>query len=214
MNILYVYAHPNAASFNAVLKQQAIDVINQQAWPLKISDLYQEQFTAVATWDDFQADPNTLPPQYFLAQQMAYQQHQLAADIQPEIAKLAWADHIIFQFPLWWFSTPAILKGWFDRVLVKGFAYDTGKIFHDGLLQGKTASLVVTTQSPESAYQMDGLHHAKVDVFLHHIHHTLQFVGIRTLPPFIIHGVFSLEQSREEKILADYRQYLQQLVHN
>ena len=47
--------------------------------------------------------------------------------------------HIILHFPLWWFGVPAILKGWFDRVLVKGFAYDAGKVFATGLLRGKTA---------------------------------------------------------------------------
>lgn len=149
MNILYVYAHPNPASFNSMLKQHASDLFTQLKSEVKFSNLYEDHFKAIADWDDFNLDEAEINSQYFLAQQDAYKNQKLSTDIIVETNKISWADHIIFQFPLWWFSTPAILKGWLDRVLVKGFAYDAGKIFNDGLLKDKTASLVVTTQSPE-----------------------------------------------------------------
>ena len=47
----------------------------------------------------------------------------LSHDIRAEQEKLAWADTLVVQFPLWWYGMPAILKGWFDRVFVKGFAF-------------------------------------------------------------------------------------------
>lgn len=100
--------------------------------------------------------------------------------------KIAWADHLIFQFPLWWFSTPAILKGWFDQVFIKGFAYDNNHLFETGLLKGKMASLIVTTKSTESAYQLDGAHGATIDSFLLPVHHTLRFAGISPIKPFVI----------------------------
>lgn len=212
MNILYVYAHPSPTSFNSVLKQHALDLFAQLKINIKCSDLYADNFKAIADWADFNMDKTKIQSQYFLAQQDAYQNQKLSADISAELAKIAWADHILFQFPLWWFSTPAILKGWFDRVLIKGFAYDTGKIFEDGLLQGKTASLVVTTQSGEAAYQRDGLHHASIETFLYHIHHTLRFVGIKTLEPFAVYAAFNLDPEREEKIIKDYLAYLSKLI--
>ena len=168
MNILYVYAHPNPSSFNAMLKESACELLAASEHNVMFSDLYAEHFIAVASWDDFNLSQTETSPHYFLSQQEAYQKQALTNDISTEINKISWADHIIFQFPLWWFSTPAILKGWFDRVLVKGFAYDSDKIFCDGLLKGKTASLVVTTHSPESAYQTDGSHSNTIDTFLHH----------------------------------------------
>lgn len=125
-----------------------------------------------------------------------------------ELKKITDADHIILQFPLWWFSMPAIMKDWLDRVLLKGFAYDDGKTFAHGLLRGKTASLTVTAQSPESAYRHDGTHGASLQEFLLPIHHTLRFTGIEPLDPFVVYGAFELSQERKEKIMSDYRSYL------
>jgi len=212
MNILYVYAHPNPSSFNGMLKQHALDLFIKLNPNVKFSNLYADHFKAIADWNDFNLNEAEMNSHYFLAQQDAYKNQKLSVDINSELTKITWADHIIFQFPLWWFSTPAILKGWFDRVLVKGFAYDAGKIFNDGLLKGKTASLVVTTQSPESAYQTDGLHQATIDTFLHHIHHTLRFVGIKTLAPFVTYSAFNLEDAQKEKIVNDYLAYLENLL--
>lgn len=211
MNILYVYAHPNPSSFNGMLKQHALNLFTQLKLDIQISDLYAEHFKAIADWKDFKSNEAGINSQYFLAQQAAYKTKTLSIDIHSELTKIAWAKHIIFQFPLWWFSTPAILKGWLDRVLVKGFAYDAGKIFNDGLLKGKTASLVVTTQSPESAYQINGAHQATIDTFLHHIHHTLRFVGIETIAPFVIYAAFNLDEERKANIVKEYVDYLKNL---
>lgn len=208
MKILYVYAHPNAVSLNNTLKQHALDFLSTLNASVTLSDLYANHFKATADWNDFNTTNIDVHLQYFLAQQSAYNNHQLTSDITEEIDKIASVDHIILQFPLWWFSTPAILKGWLDRVLVKGFAYDSGKVFDEGLLKGKTASLVVTTQSPKSAYQIDGMHGATIDTFLHHIHHTLHFVGIKTLSPFVIYSAFNLDSTEQAAITKQYRDYL------
>ena len=63
----------------------------------------------------------------------------LAKDIAEEHKKIKEADIIIFQFPLHWFSFPAILKGWFDRCLTNGFAFNTekGQLFDQGLMKVK-----------------------------------------------------------------------------
>src|SRR5690348_17314330 len=114
MKILYVYAHPNPASFNHALMQQGCETLKSAKHEVVLSDLYAQGFHAVAGWEDFNLPKAELNSQYFLAQQDAYQKHALVDDINAEIKKVSWADHIIFQFPLWWFSTPAILKGWFD----------------------------------------------------------------------------------------------------
>jgi NAD(P)H dehydrogenase (quinone) len=111
MNILYVYAHPNAASFNGMLKQRGCDFLIKEKHKIIFSDLYAEQFNAIASWDDFNLSETEINSQYFLSQQKAYQEHALTHDVEAEIEKIKQADHIIFQFPLWWFSTPAILKG-------------------------------------------------------------------------------------------------------
>lgn len=60
---------------------------------------------------------------------LAYSRGSLAQDIAEEQAKLASADTVIFQFPLNWATVPAILKGYFDRVLIQKFAFDIGEFF-------------------------------------------------------------------------------------
>lgn len=205
MNILYLYAHPQTASFNALMKACAIKELTRSA-KIQIADLYAEHFNPVASFHDFSSANNE--KQYFLAQSEAYKKHELAEDINKGIEGINWADHLIFQFPLWWFSMPAILKGWLDRMLIKGFAYDAGKTFENGLLKDKTASLIITTQSPESAYQKDGLHGATIDDFLLPIHHTLHFVGIKTLSPFVTFGAFNLDEEKQKLIIENFQTYL------
>jgi NAD(P)H dehydrogenase (quinone) len=208
INILYVYAHPHVDSFNHLIKETGIQYLQETKNKVIVSDLYAQQFNPVASWNDFMLSETELKQQYFVSQKLAYEHNGLTDDINQEIQKLSQANHVIFQFPLWWFSMPAILKGWFDRVLVKGFAYDSGRIFNDGLLNGKTASLVVTTQSPEQAYQLDGIHGCSIDTIFHPIHHTLKFVGIKPLKPFVVYGAFEIDEEKKSNILSDYRQYL------
>lgn len=211
MKIHYIYAHPNPDSFNRMLKDHALTILTRLNHETLLSDLYAEQFTSTASWHDFDIPKNELNSQYFLAQQEAYNKHRLASDINNEIQKIREADHLIFQFPLWWFSVPAILKGWFDRVLVKGFAYDAGKVFGDGLLKGKKASLILSTQSPEPAFKSDGVHGTTIDAFLLPIHHTLRFVGITSTSPFVTYGAFNLNNDQEKEIINRLDTYLNSL---
>lgn len=209
MRILYVYAHPSPNSFNHLLREMTCEFLEKSQHEVIISDLYSENFNPVASWEDFNLPPLTLPQQYFLSQKTAYEQNALVSDIKIEMEKLSWSEHIIFQFPLWWFSAPAILKGWLDRVLVKGFAYDTNKAFSDGLLKGRTTSLIVTTQSAESAYQLSGAHACTIDTFLHPIHHTLRFVGLKTLIPFIIYDIFNNDNNKLPIISKNLKAYIE-----
>lgn len=66
-----------------------------------------------------------------------YKKKTLAPYIMEEIEKISWADLLFFQFPLYWYSLPAILKGWIDKVLIEGFAYDfnCGAVLENGLLK-------------------------------------------------------------------------------
>jgi len=80
-----------------------------------------------------------------------------APDIKAEMDKLFWCDQLIFQFPLWWFSMPAILKGWIDRVFAMGKIYGGGKWYNNGVFAGRRAMLSVTTGGPPTIYSPSGL---------------------------------------------------------
>lgn len=69
---------------------------------------------------------------------------------------IAWASHIVLVYPTWWGGMPAILKGFFDRVFLPGFAYQYRKNspFWDKLLKGRTAQLIVTMDTPPWYYRL------------------------------------------------------------
>ena len=85
---------------------------------------------------------------------------------------------VIFHFPVWWFSMPAILKGWFDRVFSPGFAYSKGRKYGTGYFQGKRAMLCLTTGTASTLYEPNGIDGDIVHV-LWPIHNgTLAYTGL------------------------------------
>ncbi len=104
MHILIVYAHHEPQSFNGALKDRAVSTLQQQGHQVKVSDLYAMNFQAIATHDDFLAQERSDFLKYQAEQIHATATRSFAEDIREEQAKLSWADLIIFQFPLWWFS--------------------------------------------------------------------------------------------------------------
>lgn len=209
MNILIVYAHPEPRSFNGRMKNLAFEELTALGHSVAISDLYAMKFDAVAGIGDF-IDP--LEGDYFNLQEQ--QDHAAATatfvpQIADEIEKLKKADLVIFQFPLWWQSVPAILKGWFDRVLARGFAYGRGQAFDTGGLRGRRAMCSVTTGSPESILQPDGFYGRTLDELLRPVlHGTLAFSGFDVLPTFCAYSAARVPPEEQETYLAAYRAHL------
>jgi len=89
---------------------------------------------------------------------------------------IRWADHLVFVYPTWWGTMPALLKGFFDRTFLPGFAfkYRDDSPLWDKLLKGKSARLIVTTDTPSwynrLVYRRAGLNVVKKNI--------LQFCGI------------------------------------
>lgn len=210
MKILFVYVHPELDSFNHTLKEQAVHTLINSGYEVKVSDLYAMHFKASADWQDFLSADFELPKQYGPAQKIAFQKNLFRPDIKQEQEKLLWCDALILQFPLWWFSMPGILKGWFDRVFAAGFAYDKGQWFDSSPLHGKRVMLAVTTQAPESSYSENGLNGDILKV-LYPIHHTLRFVGFSIIPPFIAYGVMGDDELLRKHYIKAYCQQLLEL---
>src|SRR5262249_1951982 len=146
MNVLIVYAHPEPKSFNGAMKDLAVETLSAAGHDAVVSDLYAMGFNPIAGPDDMSGD--LANPDYFSLpreQTAAYDKGTLAPDIAAEIEKLKRADFVIFQFPVWWFGMPAILKGWADRVFARGFAYLPGRKYDTGMFKGKLAMIAATT---------------------------------------------------------------------
>jgi len=159
------------------------------------------------------ADERADPAYLDLSREQEHAQihHTVSEDVRREQAKLMQADLVIFQFPIWWFSMPAILKGWVDRVMARGFAYSAGHKYDVGLLRGKRAMLCITTGTADTLYAPNG-----IDGDLHHvlwpIHNgILAYTGFSVLPPFAAWMPGRLSAQQREQYLRDYAVQLARL---
>jgi glutathione-regulated potassium-efflux system ancillary protein KefG len=126
-------------------------------------------------------------------------------DIDREQQRLREHDVIVFMFPLYWYSTPAILKEWQDLVLEYGFAYG-----HDGTaLHGKTLLCAITAGGTENAYQTQGYNHYSIRELLRPIEQTATLCGIGYLPPYALFGSrTALEDGQLEEHIENWQQIL------
>jgi len=204
MNVLLVHAHPEPRSLNGALKDFAVQRLTQAGHAVQVSDLYAMRWKAA-----LDAHDNTAPEagERFDASAdslRAYQNGTQRADIAREQDKLRWADALILQFPLWWFSMPAILKGWVDRVYACGFAYGVGEHsdshwgdrYGEGTLSGKRAMLVVSTGGWDSHYAPRGINGPIDDVLFPIQHGILFYPGFDVLPPHVIYRSGKMDASR------------------
>lgn len=208
MNVLIVYAHPEPRSLNGSLKDFAVNHLQQAGHQVQVSDLYAMQWKTQLDAADTQAPPVGAHFDATLDSRFAYDNQLQAADIAAEQEKLRWADTVIFQFPLWWFSMPAIMKGWFDRVYANGFAYGVGEHndhhwgdrYGEGTLAGKRAMLVVTTGGWESHYAPRGINGPIEDLLFPIQHGMLFYPGFSVLPPLVLYRV----QKSAQEHFADW----------
>ena len=204
MKVLIVFAHHEPQSFNHALLERASTQLRAQGDDVQVSDLHAMHFNPVATESDFTARrfPDVL--QYDREQKFANQHHSFSADIQAEIDKVLWCDFLILQFPLWWFSVPAILKGWIDRVFVNGVAYGTGRRMDTGGLKGRRAMLAVSTGCYENMVAPDGLL-GDLNVNLWHLHAgTLAYSGFEVLAPFMSWSIHYTDANKRADYLNGY----------
>ena len=127
-------------------------------------------------------------------------------DIDREQRRLRDHDVIVFMFPLYWYSTPAILKEWQDLVLEYGFAYG-----HDGLeLHGKQLLCAITAGGTEDAYRSRGYNHYTIRELLRPIEQTATLCGMHYLPPYALFGArTALEDGRVDAHIDDWKHILE-----
>ncbi|RNB83388.1 flavodoxin family protein [Brevibacillus fluminis] len=129
--IAVIIGHPDSKSYCNTLAQAYVQGAQSQGAAVRIIDLSQINF-----------NPNL---QYGYRQRTELEEDLLAAQ-----ETIRWADHLVFAYPTWWGTMPAILKGFIDRVFLPGFSFRSkpGSLLTEKLLTGKTARLIVTMDSP------------------------------------------------------------------
>lgn len=193
MKVLWIFAHPEPRSLNAALRDAALRELEALGHEYRQSDLYAMDWDPVVSAADFTSRPEG---RLFVgdAQEDAVHGGTLSEDIRGEQEKLAWADVIVMQFPLWWLGPPAILKGWFDRVLAQGFAFglkgDDGRAlrYGSGGLEGKRGLIITSAGARESSFGPRGIH-GHIDQVLFLLQHgTYFYTGVAPLAPHVVYG--------------------------
>ena len=129
-----IFSHPWNGSFNKAILDKVVEKLEETKEKYTIIDLNKDGFNPVMTEKDLElysqgksADPLVLKYQEILKN----------------------TDELILIFPIWWMSLPAILKGFLDKVMLRGFAYESGKYGIKGLLPIKSAKMITTAEAPK-----------------------------------------------------------------
>lgn len=136
MNVLIIHGHPRRGSLSDALGQAYAEGACKAAGEVRRLVLAELCF-----------NPNVEEP--------SPRNQGFEADLRRAQALIAWADHLVFVYPTWWGTVPALVKGFLDRVLTAGFAFEEvkGGTGYESLLDGKSAHLITTMDTPRWVYR-------------------------------------------------------------
>jgi len=187
--VLIVYAHPNPKSFNHGILETVVETLKGAGIDPVVHDLYAMGFNPCMGPADFTGTP---------------------PDVAAEREAVAAAEIIVFISPIWWFSQPAILRGWADRVLGFGFAYNFDPVQKKivPLLGGKRVFIVNTAGNPASAYENGP--RAAVETCIDK--GVFGFCGMDVADHVWLHGPGDVTQEQRVAWLAEVKTRLQKLL--
>ncbi|CCK69577.1 NAD(P)H-dependent oxidoreductase KNAG_0C04760 [Huiozyma naganishii CBS 8797] len=216
MKVFIVYAHPESKSFNGSFLNATVKHLESRGNEVRVSDLYQENFKAIVDASDFLNHNPEERLQVVTASFLANKEDKLTADVKKAQENLKWADLVVLQFPLWWFSMPAIMKGWVERVFSCGFGYGVGEHsdkrwgdrYGEGMLAGKRAILAITVGGWVSHYSARGINGPIEDLLFPITHGVLNYIGMTAMPS---HITYRTDGANEDKFGETTHEWFQKL---
>jgi NAD(P)H dehydrogenase (quinone) len=181
-NILIIIANPNSKSLTHAMANIIKEEKEKQSLNVKILDLYNDHKQDFLTFDN----PNQIPQDL----NTAYHQE-----------LISWADEMIFIFPYWWGSEPAILHNWVDSNLLSGFAFEFKDERPNGLLTGKRVHIYTTSGTPKFVYTITGGYRWLKKRWQKGI---VEFCGMK-LDGFHTYGGIDASSTKIESILSNVR---------
>jgi NAD(P)H dehydrogenase (quinone) len=191
MRTLIVYANPSPASLSSKVREVVEDELKKKGTDMVVRDLYAMNFNPVLTSAD----------------QLANREGHLPEDIKIEQEYVAWADVIIFIYPIWWTGLPAIMKGYIDRILLYGFAYKFGTEGLIKLLKGKRAVILNNHGLPKDLYDK-GMYQALKMTSDEGI---CNFVGLEVVDHLFFPSSTSSSEEQKQEYLVKVRQLIAHL---
>ncbi|WP_116107506.1 NAD(P)H-dependent oxidoreductase [Lewinella sp. IMCC34191] len=185
MNILVIYGHPDPESFSQSLADAYADAAAEGGGKVRRLQLHQLDF-----------NPNL---------RFGYRKR---TELEPDLLRaqedLSWADHLVWVYPVWWGSVPALLKGFLDRVFLPGFAFTKreNSLWWDKNFTGKTSRIICTMDQPPWFYR---LRYGRPSTrAMREV--TLQFIGVKRVRTTAIGPVRLSQAAWREEWLAKIRE--------
>lgn len=208
INALIVHAHPERTSFTSALKDRAVAVLVEKGCRVEVSDLYGLGFDPVAGRKDFTTIFNAERFHYQSEQRHASENEGFAADLVEQQRRLLECDLLILTFPLWHFGVPAILKGWFERVMAMGVAAFDRRRFDDGIFVGRRAILCTSTGGTKDRFTERG-GFGDMNTILHPTQNgVLRFLGFDPLEPFVAYAAPRVSEIERMQYLVRWEKRL------
>ncbi len=129
---------------------------------------------------------------------------EFSIDVEAEQRALESSDVVVWQHPIYWYSAPALLKLWFEKVLEDGWAYGPG----GRALAGKRCFWVTTTGAGNESYNARGMHQHPFDTFEPVVRQTARFCGMDWEQPLIVHEAHRIGDDELEQYCELYRSRL------
>jgi NAD(P)H dehydrogenase (quinone) len=212
MNAFIIYAHAEPKSFNGAMFRTAQDTLRGAGHTVQVSDLYSMRFDPVSDRRNFASVKNAGLFKQQIEELHATEVGGFAPDVEAELRKMEWCDLMIWQFPLWWFGLPGILKGWADRVFAMGRTYGGERFYENGVFKGKRALLSVTTGGPEAVYQKGGWN-GDIHAILRPIQRgILRFTGWDVLAPNLVYAPVRVSDEERQASLRSWAARLRNIA--
>ncbi len=179
MNVLIIVAHPKQDSFSFAMVNRYQELALEKGYTIEMIDLYRTKYQQpFFTFDDANNLKQTPEKDFFQG-------------------KIIWADEIVFVFPYWWGSMPAILKNFIDWNFSRGFGFEYVNSRPRGLLKGKSVSVYTTTGAPSFYYIITGANKRLRKMWQKQI---IEFCGMK-LRSFNIYGGVDKTKTNTQEIL-------------
>ena len=179
MNVLIIIANPKVDSFSFAMANKYKELATAKGNKVELIDLYRSEYQQAFFTYESANGLKTTP-------EMAYFQNKIAA-----------ADELVFVFPYWWGSMPAILKNFIDWNFSRGFAFEYVNSRPKGLLTNKTVTVFTTTGAPSFIYKITGANSRLKKMFQKQI---IEFCGMK-LKSFNIYGGVDKSNTKTSDIL-------------
>ncbi len=197
-----IVAHPENNSFNSSIANAQKNVLIENGYKVRFSNLYKDNFNPLLTRKDFKGLETFDLVQFPKAQNDSHINNKVNDEVLNEQKNLLWADILILQFPMWLYGMPAILKGWCEKVLSEGFAHKPSDNiwFEKGKMSNKKLLLSITTNGKRESFSSRG-RHGSMDIILWPILNSFWFSGFKILEPLIAYNVVKCSNLERQKFI-------------